>query len=71
MAVVKVEEMGPCAGVFVSERAAADLGIPEIAQQCDGNGTQMSIKIWWDDDRDGLINVTEQNTERFVISFQL
>lgn len=39
--------------------------------QCDGNGTQTSIKIWWDDDRDGVITVTEQITERFVISFQL
>lgn len=39
--------------------------------QCDGAGTQISIKIWWDDDRDGVINITETNTERFVISFQL
>ncbi len=39
--------------------------------QCDGNGTQMSIKIWWDDDRDGVITVNDQITERFGISFQL
>jgi len=39
--------------------------------QCDGTGNQFAIKIWWDDDRDGLINVTPSNAERFVISFKL
>lgn len=45
----------------------ADSGDP----QCDGNGTQISIKIWWDDDRDGVITVTAANTERLSINFQL
>jgi len=45
----------------------ADAGDP----QCDGNGTQTSIKIWWDDNRDGTINVTAANTERLSINFQL
>lgn len=39
--------------------------------QCDGAGTQFSVKIWWDDDRDGAISVTAENTERMVINFQL
>jgi len=39
--------------------------------QCDGIGALLSIKIWWDDDHDGVINVTPTNTERFVISFRL
>jgi len=39
--------------------------------QCDGVGTLRSIKIWWDDDHDGIINITPTNTERFVISFRL
>ena len=39
--------------------------------QCDGNGTRHSVKIWWDDDRDGAISVTATNTERLSINFQL
>lgn len=41
------------------------------APACDGNGTQFSIKIWWDGDRDGAISVDDQNLERMVINFQL
>jgi len=39
--------------------------------QCDGVGTQFSIKIWWDDNRDGVISVSAINTERLAITFQL
>ncbi len=39
--------------------------------QCDGIGNQFAVKIWWDDDRDGIINMDPLNTERFVVSFQL
>ena len=39
--------------------------------QCDGNGTQFTIKIWWDDNRDGAINITAANMERFSIRYQL
>ena len=39
--------------------------------QCDGAGTQFSIKIWWDDDRDGVISISATNTERLAITFQL
>lgn len=38
--------------------------------QCDGAGTGFSVKVWWDDDRDGAINVTAANTERVAINFQ-
>jgi type IV pilus assembly protein PilV len=43
------------------------VGTPE----CDGTGTQFSVKIWWDDNRDGAISVTAANTERLSINFQL
>ena len=39
--------------------------------QCDGTGTRHTVKIWWDDDRDGVISVTAANTERLAINFQL
>lgn len=39
--------------------------------QCDGIGTRFSVKIWWDGDRDGVISVTDANTERLAINFQL
>ncbi len=38
---------------------------------CDGVGTQFTIKIWWDDNRDGAINLTLVNMERFTVSYQL
>jgi type IV pilus assembly protein PilV len=45
----------------------AGVGTPE----CDGAGTQFSVKVWWDDNRDGAISITEANTERSSITFQL
>jgi len=39
--------------------------------QCDGTGTQFTVKIWWDDNRDGAINLTAANTERLTITYQL
>jgi type IV pilus assembly protein PilV len=39
--------------------------------QCDGAGTQFSVKVWWDDNRDGVVTVTAANTERMAINFQL
>jgi type IV pilus assembly protein PilV len=39
--------------------------------QCDGNGSNFSIKVWWDDNRDGVVSVTAENTERLSINFQL
>lgn len=48
-----------------------DDGTSAANPQCDGNGTQYTIKIWWDDNRDGTINMTVINTERFSITYQL
>jgi len=39
--------------------------------QCDGTGTRFSVKVWWDDNRDGAISVTAANNERMSITFQL
>jgi len=39
--------------------------------QCDGTGTQHSIKVWWDDDRDGTVSVTPTNMERLAITIEL
>ena len=39
--------------------------------QCDGTGTRHTVKLWWDDNRDGAISVTDANTERLSITFQL
>lgn len=46
-------------------------GTSSLDPQCDGVGTQFTIKIWWDDNRDGAINLTLINTERFSITYQL
>jgi len=46
-------------------------GTSALDPQCDGVGTQFTIKIWWDDNRDGAINLTLVNTERFTITYQL
>jgi type IV pilus assembly protein PilV len=39
------------------------------APDCDGVGTQYTVKIWWDDNKDGVITVTPTNMERLEISF--
>ena len=46
-------------------------GTSSLNPLCDGIGTQFTIKIWWDDNRDGAFNFTATNTERFTISYQL
>lgn len=38
---------------------------------CDGAGTQYAIKIWWDENRDGVITTTGTNMERLEISVEL
>ncbi len=38
---------------------------------CDGAGTQFSVKVWWDDNRDGAVTVTAANIERMSITFEL
>ncbi len=39
--------------------------------QCDGAGTQFTVKVWWDDNRDGAVTVEDTNIERMSINFQL
>ncbi|MEL7186952.1 MAG: type IV pilus modification protein PilV [Pseudomonadota bacterium] len=56
---------------FVCIDSTPDDGTGVGAPACDGNGTQFSIKIWWDGDRDGAISVAADNLERMVINFQL
>lgn len=46
-------------------------GTSAASPQCDGGGTQFTIKVWWDNNRDGAINMTAANTERLSIRFQL
>lgn len=46
-------------------------GASAASPACDGNGTRYSVKVWWDDNRDGAISVTDANTERMSINFQL
>ena len=46
-------------------------GASPASPACDGNGTQFSVKVWWDENRDGAITVTAPNTERMSINFQL
>ncbi len=48
-------------GVVCIDSTPSD-GIPG-APQCDGAGTVYAIKVWWDDDRDGV-------QDRFEMSFQ-
>ena len=49
-----------------------DDGASAASPACDGSGTQFVIKIWWDDDRDGTINMVEStNTERLAITIEL
>jgi len=57
-------------GLVCTDSTPGD-GASVLNAQCDGVGNLLSIKIWWDDDRDGVINLSPTNTERFVISFRL
>ena len=61
----------PMGGGFVCIDSTPHDGSSPGDPQCDGAGTQTSVKIWWDDNRDGAISVTDANTERLAINFQL
>ena len=57
---------------FVCVDSTPDDGASAASPACDGSGTQIAVKIWWDEDRDGVINMVEStNTERFAISVEL
>jgi len=61
----------PMGSGFVCIDSTPDDGTGTGDPQCDGAGTRHTIKIWWDGDRDGVINTTAANTERLTINFQL
>lgn len=56
---------------FVCRDSTPNDGAGVATPECDGVGTQFSVKIWWDGDRDGAISIDAQNLERMVINFQL
>ena len=56
---------------FVCVDSTPDDGTSAANPECDGAGTEYSIKIWWDDDRDGQISVAADNMERFSAIVQL
>lgn len=56
---------------FVCRDSTPNDGTGFASPACDAIGTQFVVKLWWDDDRDGVISVTATNNERFVISYQL
>lgn len=56
---------------FVCIDSTPNDGTGAADPQCDGAGTQVSVKIWWDDNRDGVITVTPTESERLAITFRL
>lgn len=56
---------------FVCIDSTPNDGSSVASPSCDGTGTQFAIKVWWDDNRDGAVTVTAENTERMVVNFQL
>lgn len=61
----------PAGRGFVCVDSTPDDGTGPGNPQCDNAGGQFSIKIWWDDDRDGATTVTATNNERLAITFRL
>lgn len=56
---------------FICLDSTPDDGTGVGDPQCDGSGNQASVKIWWDDNRDGVINLTATESERLAITFRL
>ena len=56
---------------FVCVDSTPDDGASAASPACDGSGTQFAVKIWWDENRDGTLNMTSTNTERLTIMFEL
>jgi len=56
---------------FVCVDSTPNDGASAASAACDGSGTQIAVKIWWDDNRDGTINMTATNTERLAIAVEL
>lgn len=66
-----VSDYLPMGEGFVCVDSTPNDGTGADNPQCDGAGTEFSIKIWWDDDRDGEISVAAGNMERFSAIVQL
>lgn len=56
---------------FVCVDSTPNDGASAASPACDDSGTQLTVKIWWDDNRDGTINMTATNTERLAIMVEL
>jgi len=56
---------------FVCVDSTPDDGASAASPACDDSGTQLTVKIWWDENRDGTINMTATNTERLAIMVEL
>ena len=56
---------------FVCVDSTPNDGASAASPACDGSGTQLTVKIWWDDNRDGTINMTATDTERLAIMVEL
>lgn len=56
---------------FVCVDSTPNDGADATNPACDGSGTEITIKIWWDDDRDGVISVAGDSMERFATIVQL
>lgn len=56
---------------FVCVDSTPNDGASAASPACDGNGTQHAVKIWWDENRDGTLNMTATNTERLAIMVEL
>ena len=69
--ITDVEDTLPMGEGWVCIDSTPNDGADTANPQCDGNGTRFTVKLWWDDDRDGEISVQEPNVERLAITFQL
>lgn len=56
---------------FVCIDSTPDDGASAASPACDGSGTQFAVKIWWDENRDGTLNMTTTNTERLSVAIEL
>jgi len=63
---------------FVCIDSTPNDGSSSTAPACDGVGSQFSVKVWWDDNRDGDIDLADgysdlstTSVERLAIIFQL
>lgn len=56
---------------FVCIDSTPDDGAGVATPNCDGAGNLFAVKLWWDNDRDGVIQTTLENTERLIVQFQL